>query len=452
MKFMALLALPCILSAAQPARIEVTEKGTGWPVPLVELRTTHHTRFLTDNNGVVAIDSPELLGRLVWFDVLSPGYEAPKDGFGYRGARFDLQPGKTFKIEVNRASIARRLGRITGAGIFAESQKLGRDLDWRESGVFGQDSVQNAVYAGKMFWVWGDTTIASYPLGIFNGTAATTEIAPLKTFEPPLKLNLNYFTDGKDAPRGVADIPGEGPTWITGFTTLPDKSGRERLVASYVKIKPPLEPYRWGLCVWNDEKALFESVKVLWTKSEATPKQPHLPEGHPAFMADEAGKKWLLFGNPLPKFKCPATFEDWQNPSTWQELHPQESLRSAGDRNVKPHSGSVAYNAFRKRWVTVFMEHFGKPSVFGEVWYAEADSTTGPWGTAVKILSHDNYTFYNPRLHPEFTPTNSPILLFEGTYTKDFADRPHPTPRFEYNQVMYRLDLDEPRLREAQQP
>ena len=23
---------------------------------------------------------------------------------------------------------------------------------------------------------------------------------------------------------------------------------------------------------------------------------------------------------------------------------------------------------------------------------------------AVKVLSHDNYTFYNPRLHLEFTP------------------------------------------------
>ena len=30
---------------------------------------------------------------------------------------------------------------------------------------------------------------------------------------------------------------------------------------------------------------------------------------------------------------------------------------------MKPHSGSIAWNAFRKRWVTVFMQAFGKPSV-----------------------------------------------------------------------------------------
>jgi hypothetical protein len=113
---------------------------------------------------------------------------------------------------------------------------------------------------------------------------------------------------------------------------------------------------------------------------------------------------------------------------------------------VTPHSGSIAWNGYRKRWVTVFMEAFGKPSVFGELWYAEADAPTGPWGPALKVLSHDNYTFYNPRLHPEFTPADSPILLFEGTYTQQFAKNPQPTARYDYNQILYRLDLDDAKL------
>jgi hypothetical protein len=100
--------------------------------------------------------------------------------------------------------------------------------------------------------------------------------------------------------------------------------------------------------------------------------------------------------------------------------------------------------------VTVFLEQFGKPSVFGELWYAEAASPMGPWGKAVKILSHENYTFYNPRLHPEFTPADSPILVFEGTFTAEFADRPAPTPRYNYNQILYRLDLNDPKLSPAQ--
>jgi hypothetical protein len=436
--------------AIEPCRIEITEKGTGWPVPLVELRTVNQIRFFSDNNGLIAMDAPELMSREVWFDILSPGYEIPRDGFGLRGLRLKPAPGKTLKIEVNRTSIAKRLGRVTGSGLFSESQNFGRELDWKESGVFGQDSVQNAVYHDKMFWVWGDTLISRYPLGIFDGTAATSDLTPLPSFTPPLKLALNYFTDANAAPRGIAPVGGEGPTWITGFVALPDKSGTQRLVASYMKIKPPLEIYRWGLCLWNDRTEKFEPLRVIWDKSEKSPKPPLVPEGHPSFWTDPSCKNWVLFGNPFPKLKCPATFEAWQNSSAWEPLTPQPTLKSANDSaTVKPHSGSIAWNAFRNRWVTVFMENFGKPSAFGEIWYAEAGAPTGPWGPAVKILSHDNYTFYNPRLHPEFTPNNSPILIFEGTYTKDFADRPHPTPRYDYNQVMYRLDLDDPKLRPA---
>ena len=193
---------------------------------------------------------------------------------------------------------------------------------------------------------------------------------------------------------------------------------------------------------------MFEKLKTIWTKSPETPKPPAVPEGHPVTWKDPAGKDWLLFGNPLPKLRCPATFEAWQDPSTWETLTPQESLRGAGGETVKPHTGSIAWHPWRKRWVTVFMQSFGKPSVFGELWYAEADAPTGPWGRAVKVLSHDNYTFYNPRLHIEFTPAGSPALFFEGTYTMQFADKPAPTPRYDYNQILYQLDLDDPRLRE----
>jgi hypothetical protein len=436
---------------ARYCEIVVAEKGSGWPVPLVELRTNHQVSFVTDNAGVVAVDLPELMGRETWFAVSSDGYEVPADGFGYRGVRLTPRPGERLQVEVTRTSIARRIGRLTGAGIFAESQKLGRELDWHESGVLGCDSVQNAVYRGKLFWAWGDTSLAGYPLGIFDMTSATTAVAPLQSFDPPLRVKYDYFTDAKGRPRGVAPIPGNGPTWLSGHVTLPDASGRERLVACYAKIAPPLDAYESGLCVWNDDKQIFEPLKIIWKKSADEPKCPPTPIGHPTFWTDANQRKWVLFGDPLPKLRCPATFEAWQDPSQWVVLTPQESFAAAGtgvnaDKRVVPHSGSIAWNEYRQRWVTVFMEKFGKPSAFGELWYAEADSPLGPWGPAVKVLSHANYTFYNPRLHPEFTPSDSPHLFFEGTYTQTFADRPPPTPRYDYNQILYRLDLDDPRL------
>ena len=431
----------------KPCRIEVVEKGSGWPVPLVELRTTHLVRFVTDNAGVVAFDMPELMGRETWFNVIGHGYEVPKDGFGYRGVRLKPEPGVTLRVEVNRTIIARRLGRLTGGGLFAESQKLGLEGSWRESGIVGCDSVQNAVHHDRLFWLWGDTTLPSYPLGIFDGTSATTSPQPLKSFEPPLRLKLEYFTNAAGMPRGIAKMPGSGPTWVTGYVSLKDKTGIQRLVGAYVKIKPPMDAYEWGLAVWDDETGDFERLRVIWTNSAVAPKPPPVPEGHPVFWRDEAGKEWVLFGNPLPTLRCPATFEAWQDPSSWEVLKPQESMPALGDgAPIRPHSGSMAWNPWRKRWVTVFMQKFGKPSAFGELWYAEADAPVGPWGPAVKVLSHDNYTFYNPRLHPEFTPDDSPVLLFEGTYTMQFSDNKQPTPRYDYNQILYRLDLNDPAL------
>ena len=47
-----------VASGTVPCRIDVVEQGSGWPVPLVELRTTHNVRFVSDNAGVIAFDLP----------------------------------------------------------------------------------------------------------------------------------------------------------------------------------------------------------------------------------------------------------------------------------------------------------------------------------------------------------------------------------------------------------
>src|SRR5262249_27354337 len=154
------------------------------------------------------------------------------------------------------------------------------------------------VHNGRMFWAWGDTDFARYPLGIFDMSSATTAIQPLARFQPPLRLKFDYFIDEAGWPRGVAKMPGEGPTWLSGYVSLPDKSGMERLVATYMKIKSPLEGYESGLCVWNDKTANFEHLRTVWTKSASTPKRPPMPQGHPVIIDGDDGKKWVLFGDP----------------------------------------------------------------------------------------------------------------------------------------------------------
>src|SRR5436190_18489821 len=270
-------APPAPAADARPCRIEVVEKGTGWPVPLVELRTTHGVRLVSDNAGLIALDLPEVMGRPTWFTVIGHGYEVPADGLGHRGVRLTPRRGKTLRVEVTRTIIAKRLGRLTGAGLFAESQKLGSARGWRESGITGCDTVQSAVWRGRRFWLWGDTLVPHYALGIYHTTAATTALRPIESFKPPLRLTFDYFADRKGAPRAVAKMAGKGPTWLTALVTLPDNKGVPRLVATYLKIKPPLEVYRCGLCAWNDRTNNFESVRIIWTKSTDKPRPPAVP-------------------------------------------------------------------------------------------------------------------------------------------------------------------------------
>ena len=94
---------------------------------------------------------------------------------------------------------------MTGAGIFAESQKLGRDLDWPESGVFGSDSVQNAVHRGKLFWAWGDNTH-----GVLGDGSTTSQLNP----EP---LGLTGITQvATSIGWNSAAVRSDGTLWTWG--------------------------------------------------------------------------------------------------------------------------------------------------------------------------------------------------------------------------------------------
>jgi hypothetical protein len=116
-------------------------------------------------------------------------------------------------------------------------------------------------------------------------------------------------------------------------------------------------------------------------------------------------------------------------------------------KTILPHNGTVYFNAFRKRWIGIFVQQFGEPSNLGEVWYAEADTPIGPWAYAQKVITHDKYSFYNPKQHPFFDQEGGRVIFFEGTYSYTFSGpAENATPRYDYNQLMYRLNLDDPRL------
>ena len=77
---------------------------------------------------------------------------------------------------------------------------------------------------------------------------------------------------------------------------------------------------------------------------------------------------------------------------------------------------------------------------------AEDKTTLKKERPATKIVTHDKYSFYNPKQHPVFDRDGGRVIYFEGTYTATFSGNPNRTPRYDYNQIMYRLDLSDARL------
>lgn len=449
-----LLSATTYTLAGQPCRIMLIDREDGWPVPGVELRTVHGVRLVSDNAGVIACDLPELMGRETWFNVHGHGYGVKADGFGFRGVRITPQPGEALTVELRRDIIARRVGRLTGAGLFAESQKLGEELEWKESGVLGCDSVVTAELDGRLHWFWGDTNLAHHPLGIFNVSGATTEkFAPPS--KPPLRPPYVYFTahtnasaPGSERPRGIAQVPGEGPTWIWGALTLPDANATAHLVAAAVKVKGELHAYRWDLVEWDPHEKLFLPLKTVWKESASSPVPPAVPNGHAVPWTDAGGHRWILFCNPFPTLRTPATYEGWKNPETWQPIRPSSTAATPAGEAIPVHAGHISWHPWSGKWLAIFTQKGGSPSFLGEIWLTEAAGPEGPWVNARKVLSHDDYTFYNPVLHPEFFSADSPLIYFEGTYTSMFSSNKQPTPRWEYNQVLYQVDLSKPPFRE----
>jgi hypothetical protein len=483
------LFLLAALVAAEPEKpfaITVVDSKTGRGVPLIELKTVHNVRLVTDSNGIVAFHEPGLMDQTVFFHVSGHGYEFPKDGFGYRGKQVKVTPGGSVTLKIDRVNIAERLYRVTGAGIYRDSVLVGAKVPTKEpllnAQVLGSDSVMNAVYKGKLRWFWGDTLRPSYPLGSFHVPGTTSELPTKGGLDPDTGVDLTYFKDDKGFAKKTCEMPGDGPTWLTSLVVLPDSKGRERMYGSFVKVQPPLKVYARGLVVWDDPKERFEKLR------DVDMKLPAFPAGHAVRHGDH-----VYIASPYPMFRVKATAEAFADPAQWETYTPLQEgstltspqldrdtggrLRFAWRRNtpavgpaelpklaklMKPaespfrlcdrdtgkpiyaHAGSVAWNEYRQRWTMLFVEHNGK-SFLGEVWYAEADELTGPWRYAVKVATHDRMSFYNPKQHPEFAKDGGKVIYFEGTYTHDFSGNPDATPRYEYNQLMYRLDMGDVR-------
>jgi hypothetical protein len=238
----------------------------------------------------------------------------------------------------------------------------------------------------------------------------------------------------------MAPIAGKGPTWLTALVCVKDASGKEHLVAAYHKIKPPLTVYERGLCEFDPEKQEFK--KLFAFEQQAAP----VPTGH-AIRSEEGERGWLYFGEAVPHMRLADRYESLIDPKQYEAVKADVRFSdTATGKSVKHHHGSVAWNPFRKRWVSIFTAEGGDSSYLGEIYYADAAQPEGPWRKATKIVTHDRYSFYNPKQHPYLSEGDGRYLYFEGTYSMTFSGNADATPLYDYNQIMYRLDLSDRRI------
>ena len=512
MIFIAALALPGLVSAAEERsasaqdfsskyfKIQVVDRQTGRGVPLVELRTTNNTRYFTDSNGIVAYYEPGLMDREVFFFVESHGYEFPKDGFGMNGTRLKTTPGGGAVIKIDRLNIAERLYRVTGQGIYRDSILTGSPVPLKNpvlnGQVMGQDSVFTCIYHGRLFWMWGDTSRPSYPLGHFATAGAVSDLPGQGGLDPSVGVDLEYYVAADGFSRPVCPLKEKGLVWLDGLLTVKDNDGRQRMVAKLTRLKNLGEVLERGLVVFNDQKESFEPLVRSGVEF-----LPYSDSGH-AFRVNAEGREYYYFATPFPlavRMRVRAEWNDVIDANCYEvltalETKKQPALRpprldvgesktphrwvrfdelTGGDvsannsvieslkqekkdtnlydietgSKISPHNGSVYFNDYRRRWIAIFVQQFGENSYLGDLWYAEADTPVGPWAYARKIATHKKYSFYNPKQHPFFDKEGGREIYFEGTYTFTFSGSlENATPRYDYNQIMYRLNLDDPRL------
>jgi len=362
--------------------------------------------------------------------------------------------------------------------------------------VMGQDSVQTALYRGRIYWFWGDTSRESYPLGHFATAGATSKLPASGGIDPGVGVDLTYFVDAKGFSRKMAPMKAKGMIWLDAVMTLADKTGRQRMVAHYSRMKSLSERMEHGMMVFNDKTDTFERFVEF-------PADVNIEPAGPPVRVDVKGQAYFYFApSAYATVRVKADWDQVMNPKAYEaytclargsaydrsssKVHRdaagglvwswkantgninaprQERLIKTGKikrseawlnlrdvetgKPVMAHRGSVRWNAYRRRWVMIFCQSGGSSSYLGEIWYAEAPAPEGPWGKARKVVTHDHYSFYNPVHHAFFDQKGGQVIYFEGTYTRTFSGAKFATPRYDYNQIMYRLDLADPRLASA---
>jgi hypothetical protein len=459
----------------------VTTRG----IPLVKFVPASGEARWSDSQGMVAYCDPDFVGQAVAFTVTSDGYALAS------GTHVTLttNAGGAQTLAMVREYPGERLYRVTGQGIYRDSVLLGLRTPLANPNinglVMGQDTPSTFVYGGTLYWLWQDTNRAAYPLGNFDVSGATSALPGDGGLSPDLGSNTTYFVDSNGFSRGMVDTKADPMTasgsvagiWLSQIVSVVDPQGQPQIFGSYyANTKVP----------WSALAQLSPSTSIFDYVADY-PDGATIPGGRSTLVKDASGTTYAYWSNPV---RFPATVADATDLAAYEVFsafaagdattlatNADGTLAYAWTKAAKPvtaaavmaahvdadqgldghvtdiTSGSgvqvanetAMWNEYRKRFSKIIQEQYGT-SFLGESWYSEGDTPLGPWVYARKVVTHDDgYTFYNPDVIPYFSEAGGRIIFFDATYTASYTNLT-PTPRYDYNEMMYRLDLDDPRL------
>jgi len=479
--------------------IHVVDYDTGRGIPMVEVRAggrAHHT----DSNGLLAYyDASRMLQGTVSCDeqehvltkfiYASPGYET-------RAATHRVCHGGSTTIALKRLDVAQRLYRLTGAGIYRDSVILGFEdssdpydaAPIREpvlnSGLVGVDTASAIVFGGKIFWTFGDAKRIGGRLGNLRGTGAISE---LDGSSPDLGVDLTYLASANSdfvRPMVPAWAGYPGLAWPVGLTVVDDGAG-ESLFATIAFVRAgigalgrysgghfvpeselsaaPLRPAGTTFRIQHaDGDFVYRQSLIRHRATRSALLEPAVYEVFTPLCHAEAspvcgtdGVERDLDGTPMYRWRAggaPVTSDHVEAGL----LEPDEVIFGKL-RGIRPKSdgwrvgfdvNQGAYNEFRGRFIRMVPAVQTKPEGISlAIYYAEADTPMGPWVHARRVLTVPQ-TMYTVS-HLQFFDREDGRIFFVGTHSNSFGFGsldPPPIPRYEYNQLMHALDLDDPRV------
>jgi hypothetical protein len=279
--------------------------------------------------------------------------------------------------------------------------------------VTGQDAGHAIRYRGKLYWFWGDTNQLAYPLGNFASSGATSELPGNGGLDPNVGIDLNYFVNETGFSRAMAPLPGAGLKWVFWMMTVADEQGRERLIAQYERMGQAGKAAERGLVLFNDETQQFEKLVQFALKL------PLHPNGRP-FRVNVNGEAYYYFAVLYPDnafVRVRAEFAHLKDQCTYEAftcLVPGSRYNKASSQLERRADGSLVWG-----------------------WKANTDAIS---------YERERELIKVGKMHPFFDQDGGRVIFFEGTYTNLFSGNAVQTPRYDYNQIMYRLRLDDARL------